>query len=151
MDKKKWTPKRKKMYSLLGSVLGRTDFCGFLFSGRRIFSWSLSSDFSLLIFVRESAKKNPPGKSPAKSSKIYTTKIPDALLQRGQANLWWFSLHLFHLPPKQAREVLFLLEQQKKARQQQNTVGTKVIGDPEKCFQELISENSLKTQSIKKN
>ena len=32
-----------------------------------------------------SAQKNPPGKSPAKSSKIYTTKIPDTFLQRGQA------------------------------------------------------------------
>ena len=31
--------------------------------------------FFLLIFVGKSAQKNPPGKSPAKSSKIYTTKI----------------------------------------------------------------------------
>ena len=33
--------------------------------------------FFLLIFVGKSAQKNPPEKSPAKSSKIYTTKIPD--------------------------------------------------------------------------
>ena len=43
--------------------------------------------FFLLIFVGKSAQKNPPGKSPAKSSKIYTTKIPDTFLQRGRANM----------------------------------------------------------------
>ena len=32
--------------------------------------------FFLLIFVGKSAQKNPPGKSPGKSSKIYTTKNP---------------------------------------------------------------------------
>ena len=30
-------------------------------------------------------KNPPPGKSPRKTSKIYTTKIPDTLLQRGRA------------------------------------------------------------------
>ena len=39
-----------------------------------------------LIFVGKSAQKNPPGKSPAKSSKFYTTKIPDTFLQRGRAD-----------------------------------------------------------------
>ena len=34
----------------------------------------------------KSAQKNPPGKSPAKSSKNNTTKIPDTFLQRGWAN-----------------------------------------------------------------
>ena len=34
----------------------------------------------------KSAQKNPPGKSPAKSSEIYATKIPDTFLQRGRAN-----------------------------------------------------------------
>ena len=33
----------------------------------------------------KSAQKNPPGKSPAKSSRTYTTKIPDNFLQRGWA------------------------------------------------------------------
>ena len=33
----------------------------------------------------KSAQKNPPGKSPTKSSKFYTTKIPDTFLQRGRA------------------------------------------------------------------
>ena len=31
-------------------------------------------------------KKKPPGKSPVKSSKFYTTKIPDTFLQRRRAN-----------------------------------------------------------------
>ena len=35
-----------------------------------------------LIFV---AQKNHPGESLAKSSKVYTTKIPDTFLQRGRA------------------------------------------------------------------
>ena len=41
--------------------------------------------FFLLILVGKSAQKNPPGKSPAKSSKIYTTNIPNTFLQRGWA------------------------------------------------------------------
>ena len=41
----------------------------------------------LLIFMGKSAQKNPPGKSLAKSSKFYTTTIPDAFLQRGQAKI----------------------------------------------------------------
>ena len=52
----------------------RISFCGF---GRRIFS---------PLFVGKTAQKSPPGKSPAKSSKIYTTKIPDTVLQRGRPN-----------------------------------------------------------------
>ena len=40
----------------------------------------------LLIFVGKSAQKNPPRKSPAKSSKILTTKIPDTFLQRVRPN-----------------------------------------------------------------
>ena len=39
----------------------------------------------LLVFVGKRSQKIPPGKSPAKSSKIYTTKIPDIFLQRGRA------------------------------------------------------------------
>ena len=53
--------------------VGPPDF----FSHRRIF-------FSSCLW--ESAQKNPPGKSPAKSSKNYTTKIPNTFLQRGWAN-----------------------------------------------------------------
>ena len=48
-------------------------FCGF---SRRIFSPH---------FCGQNAQKNPPGKSPAKSSKNYTTKMPDTCLQRGRA------------------------------------------------------------------
>ena len=54
--------------------------------GRRIFFADFLAGF-FLIFVGKSAQKNPPGKSPAKSSKIYTTKIPDTFLQRGRAGL----------------------------------------------------------------
>ena len=64
----------------------RTDFS-------RIFIFELPDFFRefcrrifLLIFVGQSAQKNPPRKSPAKSSKIYTAKIPDDFfLQRGRA------------------------------------------------------------------
>ena len=42
---------------------------------RRIFFADFLAGFFLLIFVGKSAQKNPPGKSPGKSSKIYTTKI----------------------------------------------------------------------------
>ena len=41
--------------------------------------------FFLLIFVGKRAQKNPPGKSPAKSSKMCTTKVPNTFLQRGRA------------------------------------------------------------------
>ena len=57
----------------------------FLFLARRIFSRILSPDFLSSFLWGKSAQKNPPGKSPAKSSKIYTTKIPDTFLQRGRA------------------------------------------------------------------
>ena len=39
----------------------------------------------LLVFVGESVSKKPSRKSLAKSSKFYTTKVPDAFLQRGRA------------------------------------------------------------------
>ena len=52
-------------------------FRGFLFLGRRIFS---------RILLPDSLQKNPPGKSPSKSSKTYTTKIHDTCLQSGRAN-----------------------------------------------------------------
>ena len=54
---------------MLGSVSGRTDFS-------RIFIFGPPDFFAdLLIFVGRSGQKNPPGKSLAKSSKFYTTKI----------------------------------------------------------------------------
>ena len=59
----------------LGSGFGRTDFSRiFIFEPPDFFADFLAG-FFLLIFVGKSAQKNPPGKSPAKSSKIYTTKI----------------------------------------------------------------------------
>ena len=48
-------------------------FCGFV------------AGFFLLIFVGKGVQINPPGKSPAKSSKIDTTTIHDTFLQRGRA------------------------------------------------------------------
>ena len=60
---------------LLGPAFGRTDFSRiFIFEPPDFFADFLAG-FFLLIFVGKSAQKNPPGKSPGKSSKIYTTKI----------------------------------------------------------------------------
>ena len=70
---------------ILGSVFGRTDFSRIFVFGPPDFFADFVAGFFLLIFVGKSAQKNPPGKSPAKSSKIYTTKIPDTFLQRGRA------------------------------------------------------------------
>ena len=65
--------KRQKVSK--GRIFGRTDFSRiFIFEPPDFFADFLAG-FFLLIFVGKSARKNPPGKSPAKSSKIYTTKI----------------------------------------------------------------------------
>ena len=59
---------------LLGPVHGRTDFSRiFIFEPPDFFADFLAG-FFLLIFVGKRAQKNPPRKSPGKSSKIYTTK-----------------------------------------------------------------------------
>ena len=59
----------------LGPAFGRTDFSRiFIFEPPDFFTDFLAG-FFLLIFVGKTAQKNPPGKSPGKSSKIYTTKI----------------------------------------------------------------------------
>ena len=50
-------------------------FADFYFLGRRIFSRNFLAGVFLLIFVGKSAQKNPPGKSPRKSSKFCTTNI----------------------------------------------------------------------------
>ena len=68
-------PERYASPFILGPAFGRTDFSRiFIFEPPDFFADFLAG-FFLLIFVRKSAQKNPPGKSPAKSSKIYTTKI----------------------------------------------------------------------------
>ena len=71
-------------FESLGSDFGRTDFSRiFIFGPPDPFADFLAG-FFLLIFVGKSAQKNPPGKSPRKSSKIYTTKILQHIfLQRG--------------------------------------------------------------------
>ena len=70
-----WAEVEKKGAEMLGSVFGRTDFSRIFVFGRADFFADLVAGFFLLIFVGKSAQKNPPGKSPAKSSKFYTTKI----------------------------------------------------------------------------
>ena len=68
-------PKSKRSVFLLGSDSGRTDFSRiFIFEPPDFFADFLAGFFPL-IFVGKRAQKNPPGKSPAKSSKIDTTKI----------------------------------------------------------------------------
>ena len=65
----------KKTQKVLGPAFGRTDLSRiFIFEPPDFFADFLAG-FFLLIFVGKSAQKNPPGKSPGKSSKIYTTKI----------------------------------------------------------------------------
>ena len=60
---------------LLGPAFGRTDFSRIFNFEPPDFVADFLAGFFLLIFVGKSAQKNPPGKSPRKSSKIYTTKI----------------------------------------------------------------------------
>ena len=64
-------------------LLAERIFRGLLLLGCRIFSSQiLSPDVFSSFLWGQSAQKNPPGKSPAKSSKIHT-RIPDIFLQRG--------------------------------------------------------------------
>ena len=67
---------RSKPPRKLGSFLAERIFRGFLFLSHRIFFSDFVAAFLLLIFVGKSAQKNPPEKSPAKSSKFYTPKSP---------------------------------------------------------------------------
>ena len=79
-------------HELLGSAFGRTDFSRIFIFGPPDFFADFLAGFFLLIFVGKSAQKNPPGKSPPKSSKFCTTKIPDTFLQRGRAKSLFKSL-----------------------------------------------------------
>ena len=79
------TSKMVRTGEFLGSAFGRTDFSRIFIFGPPDFFADFVAGFFLLIFVGKSVQKNPPGKSPAKSSKFYTTKIPDTFLQRGRA------------------------------------------------------------------
>ena len=75
----------KKSRKVLGLIFSRADVSRIFIFGPPDFFADFLAGFFLLIFVGKSAQKNPPGKSPAKSSKNYTTKIPDTFLQRGRA------------------------------------------------------------------
>ena len=70
----------------LGSVFGRTDFSRNFIFGLPDFSADFLAGFFLLIFVEESAQKNPPGKSRQNPPKIIQQKSPDTFLQRGRTN-----------------------------------------------------------------
>ena len=67
-----------------GWSLAERFFRGFSFLGRRIFSPIFENR---RIFVGKSAHRNPPGESLVKSSKSYTTKIPNTFLQKGHASM----------------------------------------------------------------
>ena len=89
---------------LLGSVFGRMDFSRIFCFGPPDFVADFVAGF-FLIFVGKSAQKTPPGNSPAKSFKIYTTKIPDTFLPRGRAKFCGFMVTLrFSLIKTQTRE-----------------------------------------------
>ena len=60
-------------------------FYGFLSLAHRIFL----ADFISSFLWGKKCTENPPGKFPAKSSKIYTTKIPDTFLQTGRAKKFY--------------------------------------------------------------
>ena len=62
---------------LIGSIFGRTDFFADFYFRAAGFARGFCRRFFSSFLWEKSAQKKPPGKSPAKSSKIYTTKIPD--------------------------------------------------------------------------
>ena len=87
-----WNPENNRRDNLLDNfssralVLAERIFRGFLCLGSRIFSRGFRRRILFpSFFVGESAQKSPPKKSPAKSSRICTTKIPDTFLQTGRA------------------------------------------------------------------
>ena len=87
-------PKEERLQAVMkgaqfwGSVLGRTDFSQIFIVEPPDFFADFVAGCFLFIFVRKSVQKNPPGKSPTKSSKIYTAKISDTCLQRSRAQFW---------------------------------------------------------------
>ena len=94
----RWTARLKISFSLEIFNLARnleifwslgplgTDFSRIFILEPPDFFADFVAGFFLLIFWGKSAQKNPLGESPAKSSKIHTTKIPDTFLQRGRGN-----------------------------------------------------------------
>ena len=74
------------LFLLLGSVFFLLIFADFFFRAAD-FSTGLVAGFFLFSFVGKSAQENPPGKSPAESSKINTTKIPRNIAAEGPSQL----------------------------------------------------------------
>ena len=81
--------------SRLRTGFGRMGFFAILIFGAPDFSQILLPDCFFSFFVGESSQKNPPGKSPTKPAKFYTTKIPNTFLQRGRAKKARQSLQQF--------------------------------------------------------
>ena len=60
----------------------------FIFEPPEFFAVFVAGVFLLIFVGGKKCTENPPGKSLAKSSKIYTTKIPGNFLQRGRAKIF---------------------------------------------------------------
>ena len=112
----------------LGPVFGRTDFPRIFIFGPPDFFADFLAGFFLLIFVGKSAQKNPPGKSPAKSSEIYTTKIPDTFLQR--------------VRPKSFRQQPLKFEELTPPPSSLQTSSPQTNGSPRAFYQELGQPNN---------
>ena len=98
---------------------GRADFSrNFIFGPPDLFLRILSLVLPSSFLWGKSAQKSPPGKSLAKSSIIYATKIPDIFLQRGRAS----QLSCRHLFLEEIRGRDFLVECAEKA-------GTRLLRD----------------------
>ena len=69
-------------------------FADFFFWAAGFFRGFLAG-FFILIFVGISAQKNPPGKSPGKSSKIYTTKVLQHISADSPGQYFW-KFYEFH-------------------------------------------------------
>ena len=86
-------------WQILGPAFGRTDFSRILiFEPPDFLAGFLAGVLNfLLIFVGESAQKNPPGKPPGKSSQVYTTKILQHISAVWPVQNFWLVWHYVSL------------------------------------------------------
>ena len=103
LDFENWNFLHSSSSHLLGSVFGRTDFSRILIFGLPDFFVDFVTGFFLLIFVGKSAQKNPPGESPAKSSKIYATEKSPTHFCRGAGPTTLCSYEFLQSAPKEQR------------------------------------------------